>query len=404
MHILYLTDYFYPEVTAGAYRAYEHAKVWKQQGDKVTVLTSIPNFPFGKHYPGYESLNRSQEELSGVKVIRIPTYMAPNEGVYRRTIDFLSYGVSSVMEGVNHRPDVILASSPHLFTTGAGYILSRLLDVPWVFELRDLWPESIQAVGALNNSSLIKWLTNYEMFLYHHSQLIVCNTEGLQYDIVSRGIDVHKTLFIPNGVDINAFDIPDWKKTKKISTELGLENKFVVGYIGTIGMAHGLDFIVKAVSELETKGVHLLLIGEGAEKEPLKKLVATRQINNVTFVDNIPKRELMTWYDACDIALVNLKKHDTFTKSLPSKIFDIGACKKPILLGIDGEARSLIEKFEAGIYFEPENEIDFHEKINYCMKNPHELKKMSENAYILAGQFRREDLAIRMRKSMHSLI
>src|SRR6516162_1896878 len=240
MRILFLTDNFPPERNAPASRVYEHACYWVHWGHKVTVLTCAPNFPEGRVYEGYGNRWYSVEEMDGIHVVRVKTFITQNEGVMLRTLDYLSFMIASFWAGLwQVRPDVVVATSPQFFTTVGGWALSRVRRLPFVFELRDLWPASIMAVGAMRENVVLRWLERLELFLYHSSAKVVALTEAFKHDLLARGIPAEKVEVVINGVDLTRYSPrhPDANLRK----QLGLEGCFVVGYLGTHGMAHALD-------------------------------------------------------------------------------------------------------------------------------------------------------------------
>ena len=351
MNILFLTDNFPPEVNAPASRTYEHAVRWVAAGAKVTVITGAPNFPQGKVYAGYRNRLFGKENINGIQVIRVWTFVTANEGFIKRSIDYLSFAVSAFIAGLFCRADVIVATSPQFFTTFAGAALGFLKRKPWIFELRDLWPESLVAVGATHNSALISLLERIELNLYRHSSRVVAVTPSFKANLVARGIPAEKIEVVTNGADLTL-----WQPCpidEDIRTELGLTGKFIVGYIGTHGMAHALDFIVRAAASVQNTRLHFLFIGDGAEKASIVELTRSLELKNVSFVPSIPKQDVPRYLASTDVALVPLRRSNTFKTVIPSKIFEAAAMNKPILLGVEGQAEEIIREFNAGISFVP---------------------------------------------------
>ena len=396
LKILFLTDNFPPEVNAPATRTYEHCKEWVKRGVDVTVITGFPNFPTGKVFDGYKNKLYQKEIIDGIKVVRVWTYITANKGFLKRTLDYFSFAVSSFFAGLFVKADIIIATSPQFFTTWSAYTLSKLKRKPWVFELRDLWPESIIAVGALKNKKIIDFLEKIELFLYKDADLIIPVTESFKENLIDRGISEDKIFVIPNGANLELFK--ERKKDKALLKKLGLENKFIVGYIGTHGMAHGLDFILKSIKKLEDSSIHFLFIGEGAEKENLLRLYKKLKLSNVTFLDPVPKGDVPKYLSVIDVSLVPLRKSNTFKTVIPSKIFESAAMGKPILLGVDGEARKIIEKYNAGLFFEPENKDEFIKKLSLLKNNKDLYNKLKDGCKTLANDFKRERLAEKMLK------
>lgn len=395
MRILFLTDNFPPEVNAPANRSFDHCKEWVQQGIDVTVITCAPNFPQGKVYDGYKNKLIQREEMEGIRVIRVWSYIAANEGTIRRTLDYISFGIMSFLTGIFQKTDLIVATSPQFFTAISGRWLSFFKRKPWVMEVRDLWPESIIAVGAMKPGRIIRFFEKVEGRLYRDADQIVVVTDTFKKRIGERGIAsnkivVHKNganldLFVPNGSDKGILGIP------------GIHDKTVFGYIGTHGMAHGLNFILECAKELELThpAFHFLFIGEGAEKEGLIKMQEEMRLENVTFLPSVPKTEVVKYLDAIDVTIVNLKKSDTFLSVIPSKIFEAAAMRKPILLGVSGESKEIIEAYEAGLAYEPENKEDFiRQAINITDSEVY--GRCQEGCERLAIDFDRKKIALEM--------
>lgn len=358
--ILFLTDNFPPEVNAPATRTLEHAREWVKKGYEVTVITCAPNFPHGKVYEGYSNALLSKEVIDGIKVFRVWTYIAANEGFLKRILDYISYAVMSFLTGMFIRTDVIVATSPQFFTAVAGRCLATVKFRPWVMEVRDLWPESIVAVGAMSEGKVYRFLEWVEMSLYRSARKIMVVTDAFKAKIASRGIDASKIAVHKNGVILDLFT-PRVKDAELLNQNPQLKGKKVFGYIGTHGMAHALAFILDCLPKAQAQlpQAHFLFIGEGAEKENLLAQAKRLSLTNVTFMPFVPKSKVVRYLSLMDVALVNLKKSDTFKTVIPSKIFEAAALQKPILLGLEGETKGIIESFNAGLCFEPENEGQF---------------------------------------------
>lgn len=361
MKILFLSDNFSPEMNAPATRTFEHCREWVKQGVEVTVITCVPNFPKGKVFDGYRNRLIQTEIIDGIKVVRVWSYISSNSGFLKRIIDYISFAVMSFLVGLFYKTDIIVATSPQFFTTVSGYMLSVFKRKPWVFELRDLWPESIKAVGAMKSSKLLDSFEKLELFLYRKADLIIPVTESFKTNLINRGIDSSKIKVVKNGVDLEKFK--PISKDSSLLEELKLKEKFIVSYIGTHGMAHGLSFILDSIRELDSH-FHFLFIGGGAEKETLVQQAKMSGLTNCTFLDFVSKSEINKYISIIDIALVNLKKSDTFRSVIPSKIFENAAMRKPILLGVQGESEQIIKSYNAGECFIPENKIDFLLKLN----------------------------------------
>ena len=394
MKILFITDNFPPEVNAPATRTYEHCQEWIKKGIEVTVITCVPNFPHGKVYSGYKNRLYQKENIDGIEVIRVWSYMSLNVGFIKRILDYSSFAFSSFLVGVFQKTDIIVATSPQFFTTWSAYALSKLKRKPWIFELRDIWPESIQSVGAIKHKKILDFLEKIELGLYRDSDRVIAVTDSFKSNLISRGINTNNISVVTNGSNIELFSIKD--KNQELIKELNLEDKFIVGYIGTHGMAHSLDFIVQSISKIDDNSIHFLFIGNGAMKDIIVKLAKELNIKNITFLDSISKEEVPKYLSIVDVSLAPLKKSNTFKSVIPSKIFEASAMKKPTLLGVEGEAQKIIEKYGAGICFEPENEQDFISKVYELKNNKLLYSSCQEGCSKLAFDFDRKILANKM--------
>lgn len=391
LKILFITDNFPPEVNAPATRTYEHCREWVKQGAEVTILTCFPNYPQGKVYKGYKNKLYQVEFIDGIKVIRLWSYMTANEGFIKRILDYVSFAFMAFWAGLFKKTDVIIATSPQFFTAVTGGLLSFLKRKPWVFEVRDLWPESIRAVNAMQSSKILDWLEKLELFLYRKASKVIVVTEAFKENISNRGIDSAKIEIVKNGVMLDTY-LPQ-PKNVELTAKLGLQDKFVIAYMGTHGMAHKLDFLLKAAKNIKNPNIVLLFIGDGAEKDNLLKLYDEIQPTNVLMLPPVSKAEIVQYISITDVALVNLKKSDTFKTVIPSKIFENAAMQKPILLGVEGESKGIIEKYNAGLCFEPENENDFILKLEMLYNNERLFKDCQTGCSILANDFDRIKLA-----------
>jgi len=394
MKILFLTDNFPPEVNAPASRTYDHVCEWKKAGHEITVITCAPNFPKGKVYDGYKNKWYQTETMNGIKVIRVWSYIAANKGFLKRTLDFISFSVTSFLAGLFQKADIIIATSPQFFTALSGRTLSFFKRTPWIMEVRDLWPESIKTVGAMKDNAFIRYFEWEEKCCYQSAKKIVVVTDSFRRTLINRGIASEKIEVVKNGANRDLFKpIP---KDVSLLKELGLEGKKVIGYIGTHGMAHKLDFILQCAKNLQDKNYHFLLLGSGAERENLLQLKEELQLKNVTMLDSVPKTEVSRYISILDLSLINLKKSDLFKTVIPSKIFENAGMEIPIIMGVQGEAQEIIEHYGAGLCFEPENEKDFNAKLSALLDDEVLYKKCQEGCRALSLDFDRKKLARKM--------
>jgi len=393
MKILFITDNFPPEVNAPATRTYEHCIEWIKQGAQITVLTCAPNFPHGKVYEGYRNKLYQKEKMDGIEVIRVWSYITSNSGFAKRVLDYVSFAFMAFWVGLFQKQDVIVATSPQFFTTWTAWALSKIRRKPWIFELRDLWPESIKTVGAMEQGKVIELLEKIELGLYRDADRVVAVTDAFKTNLVNRGIEAGKIDVVTNGSNMDLFSPRE--KDSALLKSLNLEGKFIIGYIGTHGMAHSLDFIVRSIAGVTDEGIHFLFIGDGAMKETVVALAEELQLKNATFLAPVSKEEVPKYLSIVDVSLAPLKKEDNFKTVIPSKIFEASAMQKPTLLGVEGQAQEIIEKYDAGLCFEPENEADFLEKIE-AIRDEERYKALQKGCAALAHDFDRKGLADRM--------
>lgn len=352
MRILFLTENYPPETNAAATRVSERAAYWIRDGHQVTVITCAPNFPGGRLFDGWKNGWRQVSDMGGVRVVRVKTYIAPNEGFARRILDFVSFMVMAVAVGLfEKRPDVVVATSPQFFAAVGGWMLAGLRRVPFVFELGDLWPRSITAVGAMKDSLVIRWLEKLELFLYRRSAAVAALTRAFKADLTARGIPPEKIAVVINGVDLPRY--APRPRDSALEAEWGLGGRFVIGYVGTHGMAHGLINVLDAAERLKDAApdIRFLLVGNGAERQMLKDEAARRGLTNVVFGPPQPKERMPAVWSLCDVALIHLKDSPAFAEVIPSKMFEAMGMGLPLLLvAPKGEASHIVEADGAGLF------------------------------------------------------
>ena len=357
MRILYVSQYFPPEMGAPSARVHELSRHWARQGHQVTVLTAFPNHPTGEMAPRDKGVLCRRESLDGVDVLRTYIWAAPNRGVLLRMICYASFMLSASIIGRLgiRKADVVIATSPQLLCALAGYSLARTLRAPFVFEVRDLWPESILAVEAMGSNVIVGSLKGLARFLYRRADRIVTVGDGYRQKIRQLyGIDEAAMDVVYNGVD-RALFVPG-RGGEEVRRQYGWGDRFVVMYMGAHGMAHALHKVLEAAKELrDRRDILFVFVGEGAEKENLRRQAASWSLSNVQFIDQVPRRQVPGFYGACDLGLVTLRDQPLFQAVLPSKIFECLGMERPILISVDGEARRLVEESGGGRYVPPED-------------------------------------------------
>jgi colanic acid biosynthesis glycosyl transferase WcaI len=359
--ILYLSQYFPPEMGAPAARAAELSRHWARMGHEVTVLTGFPNHPTGVVPLEWRSRFwqfRNVEVVGGVNVVRTWLWPLPNRKAHERIRNYASFCVSAAISGLDlGRPDVVIGSSPQLLVALSACWLAWWKRVPFVFEVRDLWPESLAAVGAAGEgSALHRALAAIAGFLYGRADRIVVVTSAFKDHLIRFwSVPEKKISIVENGVEADLFR-PD-QEAGAIRKSLRLEDRFLICYIGTMGMAHGLETLLDVAAQLRESfsQAMFLLIGEGAEKERIFQLALDRKLENVRFIDQQPREKIPAYISAADVCLVMLKKSELFKTVIPTKLIEYMACERPVIVAVDGEARRIAEDAEAGVFVEPEN-------------------------------------------------
>lgn len=398
MHILFLTDNFPPEGNAPATRTYEHAVRWVESGHQVTVITCAPNFPEGKVFDGYKNSWYQTSKLDGIKVIRVKTFITANEGFVKRILDYMSFMVTAFIAGLfQKKSDVIVATSPQFFCACSGYLLSIFKRKPFVFELRDIWPASIIAVGAMKDSFAIRMLEKLELFLYRKADSIISVTHSFKKELIERGVNGDKIDVVLNGVDLTKYE-PVAEKDIELAQHYNLKNKFVAGYIGTHGMAHGLENIVSVAEQLKDyDDIRIVFAGGGAVRKKIVDLVNARQLNNVVLIDRQPKEMMPKIWSLCDISLVPLKNSNLFKTVIPSKIFECMGMGIPTLMSVpEGEATAIIQETNSGLTVEPENVEQIYEGILKLKNDENHYNELRQSSIDAANNFSRDLMAEKM--------
>ena len=388
MKILFFSHYYTPEGNAPATRVSALCERWAKAGHDVTVITCPPNVPNGVVYDGYAN-KRTSEEINGVKVERVKLYIAANKGAVKRMFNFVSYFFKALLAALRlPKPDVVVATSPQIFCGYVGAWYKRFRRVPLVIEIRDIWPESMEAVGAKIPRLAYKALEMVERAMYRAADRIVTVGEGYKARLLEKGIKAEKMSIIMNGTDLAVYKpLP---KNEELLKKYGLDGKFVVSYIGTVGMACGLEVVLEAAekfSRVDRVGgganddVIFVIVGDGAHRQKLEEDAKRRGLKNVVFTGRQPKNSMPDWIASSDASLVHLKASGLFTTVMPSKIFESAGCKRPIIMGVDGYAKKLVMDAEAGLDMKPESAGSLVECVKKLVEDPELCRQFGENAY-----------------------
>jgi len=358
MRILYLSQYFPPEVGATQTRAYEMARNLVRLGHQVTVLTEVPNHPTGIIPPAYRGKLYERSQMDGVDVVRVWVKTAPQKTFATRMLFYLTYMVNAALAGLLLAPgrfDLVYASSPPLFVGGAALALSRLRRAPMVFEVRDLWPESAVQLGELNSARAVRQATRLEEACYRRARHIVVVTEGIRARLLERGYPSEKVTVIPNGANTDLYTPQPLNLELRRCWGIGPE-RFVVLYAGLHGLAHGLETALLAADELRAHPeILFLFVGDGPQKAGLVERAGQMGLPNVLFHDALPEDELPAAIAMADVGLDTRRRLGISQGTLPVKMFSYMACARPVLLSTEGESTALLRRAGAGVAVPPED-------------------------------------------------
>lgn len=397
MRILFLSDNFPPETNAPATRLFEHATRWVEAGHDVTVITCAPNFPEGKVYPGYTNDWRRIEQMRGIRVVRVKTYISANEGFLRRTLDYVSFMAAATLAGLfESEPDVVVATSPQFFCAVGGWLLSKLRRRPFVFELRDLWPASIVAVGAMKPSLPLRLMEQLELFLYREATSVVSVTNSFRDDLAARGIPASKVEVVINGVDLSTYS--PRPRDAALAAEYDLTGRFVVGYLGTHGMAHALDKVLAGAALLQERAdIAFFFVGGGAERARVESIVAEQKLGNVRLIPRQPKEMMPRLWSLCDVSIIPLRDTPVFQTVIPSKLFECMGSGVPVIMSLPhGEATRIVQETEVGICIPPEDPAALAAAVTRLADDRELLAKLRASSVAAARHYSRDALAKRM--------
>ena len=395
MKILYISQYFPPEMGAPAGRVFELSRHWVRAGHDVTVLTGFPNHPTGVVPPAYRAKMRrlvSREEVEGIRVVRTWLWPLPNRRALERILSFASFCLSSGLVGIFlRRPDVVIATSPQLLVGLTGWWVSRIKRVPLVFEVRDLWPESITVSPVARSSAgsvVTRLLGALCHFLYRSSEHVVAVTTPIKEKLIDEwAVRPEKISVVPNAVETDFFT-PDGA-TEAAGAGPQANGEFVVSYMGTMGLAHGLGTALQAAAELRQEYPDILFqfVGEGAEKESLLSQAEAMGVSNVRFVSQQPRDSMPALIRSSDLCLVLLRKVDVFRTVIPSKLLEFMACGRPVILGVDGEARRIVDEAQAGVFVQPEDSAALGRAVVQLYRDSEARRTMGRNGRSYVAEY-----------------
>lgn len=355
MRILFVCHYFPPEIGAPQARVSELVREWSRAADQVTVLTGMPNHPTGVVPERYRRRIRVRENVEGYRIVRTWLYATPNTAIFKKTLGHLSFMVTSFLLGLRPtgKADVVIVSSPTFFSVFSALALARWKRAPLVVEIRDLWPAIFVELGVLRNPRLIRVLEALELAAYRSAAAVVVVTEGFRDDLVRRGVPAAKVHMIPNGADLQRFEVNTTDVDARIELGAG-SGRTLVLYLGAHGISHGLEAVAEAAANLTGEAVHFAFVGEGAAKERLESRVRELGLQNVTLLPGVERNEVSRFLGAADICLVPLRDIALFSSFIPSKMFEYMAASKAIIGSVRGEPARILEAAGA-VVVEPED-------------------------------------------------
>ena len=379
MNISYFSHYFTPEIGAPSARIYDLARQWLSQGHRVQAVTCFPNHPTGKLYPSYTSRLYMHEILDGIDVHRHWTYVTPNKGFVKKTLGHISYLPSSILFS-NRRvrgSDLAIGTSPTFFAAMAAAAMGKKYKIPFIMEVRDLWPALLVELGVLRNPGIISCLERLELALYRQATRVVTVTEAFRRNLIDRGVPAAKVSTIPNGADVEFWRPAE--SSSELRKQLNLEGRFVVLYIGTHGISHALGRILESARALKQHPqISFLFVGEGAEKESLVREAQQSKLNNVQFLDPVAKNAVKDFYALADVCLTPLRDIPLFDTFIPSKMFEMMAMARPIIGSVRGEAADILQRSGGAIVVAPEDSEAIAQSILHLSQNKNEAQLIGE--------------------------
>ena len=404
LRVLYLSQYFPPEIGATQSRSYEMAKHLVEQGHHVTVITEMPNHPKGIIHPDYKGKLFLKEKIDNINIIRVWVYTSSIKTFYSRMLFYITFMVNAFFAGLfsKEKYNLVFATSPPFFVGLSGLLLSFCKRTKFIFEARDLWPESAIVLNELKNPLFIKLSEFLEKVYYKYAVAIVVVTKGIKKRLIAKKISSKKIVVIPNGSNTALFKPYSQLKRK----ELNLKDEFVIGYAGIFGIAQGMENLCELADQMKSeRDIKFLFIGEGPKKEKIKNIKISKHLDNLIILDEIPREEIARYIACFDVAIVPLKKCLLFEGAVPTKIFDCMACEKPIIVAIKGEAKEIIESSNAGIAVSPENVEEMQNAILKLKKSEEMRKSMSQNGrQFVLKERRRCQLAHNLKELMESIV
>lgn len=410
MHILIIHQAFASLDEPGGTRHYEFARLLAAHGHKVTIIASPVSYITGSiSIKAPAAVNHDHKNIAGddgtetdvLTILRARVYSAHHKSFFHRIIAFFSFMISSFIQGLNVKDvDLVWGTSPPIFQGVTAWWLARIKRVPFLLEVRDLWPLFAVAVGVLKNPFLIassKWL---EKTLYKKADAIMVNSPGFIPHI--RQLGGKKIELVPNGADPAMFDPSN--DGAAFRRAYGIDHSFVVLYAGAHGASNDLNMVLDAALQVSDPDIQIMLLGDGKEKTALQRKAARMELKNVKFLPSIPKSEMPAVLAGTDACLAVLKPLEEYKTTYPNKVFDYMAAGRPVILAIDGVIREVVEAAGCGLFVQPGNPAGLAEAIHKLAKDPEHSRRMglAGRAY-LETHFNRTEIAGKLIKILENL-
>ncbi|MCI5137643.1 MAG: glycosyltransferase WbuB [Candidatus Electrothrix sp. AR1] len=406
MNIACFSHYFTPEIGAPSARFHDMSRQWLSEGHSVDIITCFPNHPKGRVYPGYTQKRYQHEQIDGINVHRNWTYLATNTGFLKKTLGHFSLWPSAHFNSEKYlnKLDVTVGTSPTFFAAMAASGAARRRDIPFVMDVRDLWPAVFVELGVVKSRGVIRLLEKWELSLYRQATRIVTVTESFRSNLINRGVPASKVHTIPNGADTDYW-LPK-HGSSRLRNSLNLQDKFIALYIGAHGIAHALGRIIEAADRIQhIKDIHFLFVGAGAEKSMLIQQAKSLNLQNVTFHDSVPKEKVADFYAMSDVCLVPLRDIPLFETFIPSKMFEIMSIERPIIGSVRGEAADILNRSKAAVVVPPEDSKAIADAVCTLRNNPNRRHVMGQNGRIFVKEhYSRKALAAKYIEVMREAI
>ena len=406
MNILYITQYFPPDKGAAQIRAWEMAQNLTRLGHRITIVTEFPNHPLGIVPPTYRHKLFTREIYKGIEVIRTYVKASPKKDFFSRMLFHLSFMTISMVAAIKlkRKFDLVYATSSPLFVGFAGFIISRIKGIKYVYEVRDLWLDAAVALGEARHKLFIKVASWMERICYKHSARVVVVTKGCCQNAVEKGVDPNKVKIVYNGANIQKFR--PLLNRAELKKKFGYQGKFVALYAGNFGLVHGLDTLVETARILSDESrVEFLFVGEGPKKEEILFLRNKYDLRNLRVLNELPGGKIVLFFNLADVCLVPAKWNQFSCALLPVKMFDAWACGRPIILSVNGEAEYHLKRAKAGIWVEPENAQGIADAIRYLLNHPHLADEYGNNGRrYVEEHFSRKMQAERLEKVLAEVV